>query len=97
MLSPRMPLSSRDLTWRKTASGHALYLFNRGKPLATVEPDTQHAGMWRIHMPDGWISDIANLSRAKDGAILSALSVLNHRQTARNLPPVAQNGRERSL
>jgi hypothetical protein len=78
-----------DLTWRKTRTGQALYLFNRGKPLATVEPDTKYPGMWRIHMPDGWISDMANLSRAKDGAMLSALSVLNGRQTARNLPAVA--------
>jgi hypothetical protein len=81
-------LSSRDLTWRN----HTLYLFNRGKPLATVEPDIQHAEMWRIRMPDGWISDMANLSRAKDGAILCALSVLNRRQTARNLSPVAPKG-----
>jgi len=83
-------IPSRALTWRKTTSGHALYLFNRGRPLATVEPDTQHAGMWRIHMPDGWASDMANLSWAKDGAILSILSVLNRRQTARNQSPVAQ-------
>lgn len=86
-----------DLTWRKTRTGQALYLFNRGKPLATVEPDPQHAGMWRIHMPDGWISDMANLSWAKDGAMLSALSVLNRRQTARNLPPVAQKGERAPL
>src|SRR5262249_59920462 len=57
---------SRALTWRKTASGHALYLRDRGKALATVEPDGQHAGMWRIHMPDGWISDLANLPRARE-------------------------------
>jgi len=41
-------------------------------------------------MPDGWASDMANLSWAKDGAILSILSVLNRRQTARNQSPVAQ-------
>jgi len=79
------------LTWRKTASGHALYLRDRGKPLATVEPDAQHAGMWRIHMPDGWVSDLANLSRVREAAIGSVLFVLNRKETARNRPPVRAN------
>jgi hypothetical protein len=78
------------LTWRKTASGHALYLRDRGKPLATVEPDTGHLRLWRVHMPDGWVSDLANLPRAKEAAIGSVLFVLNRQETARNRPPVAQ-------
>ena len=68
------------LTWRKTASGHAIYLRDRGKPLATVEPDAQPVGMWRIRMPDGWVSDMANLSWAKQGAIRSVLSILNRKE-----------------
>ena len=72
------------LTWRI-----AIYLRDRGKPLATVEPDTQYAGMWRIHMPDGWVSDMANLSRAKEAAIRSVLFVLNRKETATEAPPVA--------
>jgi hypothetical protein len=79
---------ARALTWRKTASGHALYLRDRGKALATVEPDAQRAGMWRIHMPDGWVSDMANLSWAKDAAIRSVLFVLNRKETAAEAPPV---------
>jgi len=81
---------SRALTWRKTASGHAIHLRDRGKPLATVEPDAQHAGMWRIHMPDGWVSGMANLPWAKEGAIRSVLFVLNRKETATERPPVAQ-------
>ena len=80
---------SRALTWRKIASGHALYLRDRGKPLATVEPDAQPVGMWRIRMPDGWVSDMTNLARAKDAAIRSILFVLNRKETARNRPSVA--------
>ena len=87
----------RALTWRKTASGHALYLRDRGKALATVEPDTQHAGMWRIHMPDGWVSDLANLPRAREAAIGSVLFVLNRKETARNRPPVAQTAAARGV
>jgi len=63
--------TSRALTWRKTAAGYALYQGAQGKALATVEPDAQYAGMWRIHMPDGWVSDMASLSWAKEGAIRS--------------------------
>jgi hypothetical protein len=33
--------------------------------------------MFRVHLPDGGITDIANLSRAKDAAMAIALRVLN--------------------
>src|SRR5262245_14478718 len=39
------------LTWRKTATGYAIYLRDKGKALATLEPDAKYAGMWRTHMP----------------------------------------------
>jgi hypothetical protein len=75
-------IPARALTWRKIGSGHALYLRDRGKALATVEPDSKYPGMWRVHMPDGWISDMANPPWAKEGAIRSVLSVLNRKETA---------------
>ena len=34
-----------------------------------VRPDVRWHGMWRIHSPDGRVSDMVNLSRAKDAAI----------------------------
>ena len=34
-----------------------------------VRPDTQWPGMWRIHAPNGTVSDMVNLSRAKDATI----------------------------
>ncbi len=33
---------------------------------ATIVPDTVHAKMYRIHYPDGTLSDMVNLTRAKD-------------------------------
>lgn len=81
-----MATTSRSLTWRKTAAGHAIYLRDQGKALATIEPDAQHARLWRIHMPDGWISDLANLEWAKEGAIRSVLAVLNRQETAAGRP-----------
>ncbi len=37
----------------------------------TVEPDAQWANMWRIHKR-GFVSDMVNLSRAKDAAAVMA-------------------------
>jgi hypothetical protein len=31
-----------------------------------VKPDLTHPGMWRVQWPDGRLSDMTNLSRAKD-------------------------------
>jgi hypothetical protein len=42
-------------------------------------------------MPDGWVSDIANLPWAKEGAIRSVLSVLNRKETPSGAPPVRSN------
>ena len=41
----------------------------QGRELARVEADAQYSGMWRIHWPDGVVSDMVNLSRAKDAAM----------------------------
>jgi hypothetical protein len=44
--------------------------------MATVEEDANWPGMWRVRF-GGKLSDMANLSRAKDAAIFLALSKLN--------------------
>ena len=51
--------------------------------LASIEPDQTWPGMWRVRLPGGYITDIVNLSRAKDAAASLALGVLNqHREAA---------------
>jgi len=45
--------------------------------LATVEPDAQWAGLFRVRFPNGHATDIVNLTRAKDAAVILALSDLN--------------------
>lgn len=35
----------------------------------TVEPDGKWPGMWRIHSPNGRVSDMVNLSRARNAAL----------------------------
>jgi hypothetical protein len=49
--------------------------------VATVQPDARWPGMWRVHC-GGKVSDMLNLSRAKDTAASIALSELNaHRKS----------------
>jgi hypothetical protein len=44
--------------------------------MASVEEDANSPGMWRVRF-GGQLSDMANLSRAKDAAISLVLSELN--------------------
>ena len=70
----------QDLIW----DGRQLRLFSsRGRVLASIEPDQTWPGMWRVRLPDGYLTDMVNLSRAKDAAASLALGVLNrHREAA---------------
>lgn len=45
-----------------------LYCGDTCAALCVVEPDARFSGMWRVLWPDGQLSDMANLSRAKDAA-----------------------------
>jgi len=49
-------------------TSYALHYGNRTTPVAWVRPDATWPGMYRIHWPEGEISDMANLSRACDAA-----------------------------
>ena len=65
------------LTWR----GHQLFRHGVRAPLAQIEPDETHPGMWRFRLlPDGALSDMVNLSRAKDAAAVLVLAGLNERE-----------------
>ena len=70
----------QDLIW----DGSQLRLLsNRSLVLATIELDQIWPGMWRVRLPDGYLTDMVNLSRAEDAAASLALSVLNrHREAA---------------
>ena len=47
-----------------------------GRVMATLEPDASSAGMWRVRF-GGELSDMVNLSRAKDAAASMVLRELN--------------------
>ena len=55
---------------------------SRGRVLASVEPDLTWPGMWRVHLPDGYLTDMVNLSPGKDAAASLVLGVLNQHRAA---------------
>ena len=65
------------LFWR--SDGQRLWLFHRTShcPLIGVEPDSKYPKMFRVRYRDGALSDMVNLTRAKDAAIAIALRSLN--------------------
>lgn len=69
-----------DLRW----NGLALHLGNRAQPLLIVEPDARWPGMFRIRLREGRLSDMVNLSRAKDAATTIALIEVNKPKRGRS-------------
>jgi len=51
-------------------------LFGR-KRVAGVVLDGKYPGMWRVQRPDGSLTDMVNLTRAKDAAMALAVDWLN--------------------
>jgi len=48
-------------------------------------PDAAHPGMWRVRWPDGRLSDMTNLTRAKD-AVACFMETEERRQRGRQSP-----------
>jgi hypothetical protein len=65
----------RDLEW----SGNSLRLRSDGRVLATIVPDAEWSGLWRVRI-GGRLSDMVNRTRAKDAAQHAALAALNRQQ-----------------
>ena len=82
----RRDFRSRELHWR----GNALHL--GGRRLAQIEPDAKWPEMWRVRLPDDRLSDMVNISRARDAARALAIKILNSPQGAQEAPPIEQNG-----
>ena len=86
----------RDLVWHRKRDG-TLVLCRTGSSaiLAQIVADRVYTGMWRVRMPSGKLSDMTNLTRAKDAAISLALAILNREQKAQEMaseaPPTAPN------
>jgi hypothetical protein len=56
-----------------------------------VLPDNKWPGMYRVHY-QGNVSDMVNLTRAKDAAVAMVAASLNALQKARSFPPARRGG-----
>jgi hypothetical protein len=92
----------RDLTWHRERDGTLALCRNGSRDiLARIVADHVYPGMWRVKMPSGKLSDMANLARGKDAAMSIVLAILNREQkvqeTASEAPPIAPNDFEAIL
>jgi hypothetical protein len=46
-----------------------------------VVPDARYPSMWRVRLPNGWLSSAVNLTRAKDAGLSIALQILERPET----------------
>jgi hypothetical protein len=83
-------IAANALTWRRSVPGYALYLRDRGQALATVERDTAYPDMWRVHQPDRWVSDMARLEWAKEGAMPHLPRRIKPQRTPAGRPPMRE-------
>jgi hypothetical protein len=64
-----------NLLW----DGDALRLNSKGRPVVRIVLDAVHASMWRVELPGGRLSDMANRTWAKDAALSIAGRLLSQR------------------
>lgn len=93
------------LTWRSEGTQLSLYHGSNCRPLVGIEPDSKYPGMFRVRYPNGNLSGIVNLTRAKDAAAVFALRRLNpkpqetaaeHHTTRQKLDRASEQPRGRS-
>jgi hypothetical protein len=71
------------LSWHQQQNGtFALHAYGQMRAILHVVPDAKYPGMWRIRYLDGRLSDMANLSPAKDAGLLRSLALLNRTEAA---------------
>jgi len=70
----RMSNSERDLAWKRDGADWVLH--HKRRRIGRVAPDIEHRGMYRAVLSRGRLSDMANLSWAKDAALAAAIREL---------------------
>lgn len=65
-------LGRGDMHWK----GLSLYLGTKKQDIAIL-PDPHFPEMFRLRRPDGSVSDLANLSRIKDAAMVIVAAIAN--------------------
>jgi hypothetical protein len=66
------------LQWK----GDALHVDGKGRAIVRIVPDATYAGMRRVELPDGQLTDMANRMWAEDAALTIACRLLTQRAEA---------------
>jgi hypothetical protein len=78
----------RTYEWRQT--GQSWELTTAGQTVAQVAPDEKYPGMWRADLGDDPLSDMVNLTRAKDAALsLADRAIETGRLSRPGGPPIS--------
>jgi hypothetical protein len=65
-----------DLAWKR--DGADWLLLHKRRRMGRVAPDHKHRGMYRLLLSRGRLTDMANLSWAKDAALAAAIRALEY-------------------
>ena len=65
------------MPWFAILTWHGNRLCKGKQIIVTIKPDATYPKMWRVLELDGSLSDMVNLTRAKDAAVNRALRILN--------------------
>ena len=65
---------NHELIWRGNLLCHVR------RKLAEIVQDDRYPTMWRVRRPDGTLSDMLNMTRARDAARGMALGILNSQE-----------------
>jgi hypothetical protein len=63
-------LIGASLKWKRAGNGWRL--FDKSRRFGDVVPDSKYPGMWRVVLHDGRLSDMANLSWARNAVLEAA-------------------------
>lgn len=67
---------------RQALHWDGLQLHYRHRAVVTLVADEDWPELYRVHLPDGRITDMVNLTRAKDAAVALAMHALDGQQAA---------------
>jgi hypothetical protein len=86
LINPRnitKPQSSASLRWKSEGKGGSRLLLGN-RCFGRIVPDSRYRGMWRSVMPNGSLSDMANIAWAKHAVIMQACRELEYEQATRH-------------
>ena len=76
--------ATSEFCFRPGRHGLAVSLQGSKAEIVHIVPDGKYPGMWRVRLPDGGLTVMVNLARAKDAALHHAAAIMGARDGQRN-------------